>query len=97
MAFVESGRRQTNKAPLIDDSIAASLVDQIDYDFRASFGKPHVSHVIRSRVMDDAIKAWQIDNPRGTVVSLGEGLESQFWRVDNGSMKMTACDFGLVL
>jgi O-methyltransferase involved in polyketide biosynthesis len=83
---------QKNDSPLIDDPIAAKLVEQIDYDFRANFGKQHVSHAIRSRVMDDAIKAWLRSNPHGTVVSLGEGLDSQFWRVDNGSMKWLTVD-----
>ena len=83
---------QLHHTPLVDDPIAAKLVRQIDYDFRGNFGKHHVSHAIRSRVMDDAIKAWQRNHPYGTIVSLGEGLDSQFWRVDNGSMKWLSVD-----
>ena len=77
---------------LIDDPFSADLVDRIDYDFEASFGKPNVSHAIRARVIDDALKLWLEKNPEGTVISLGEGLDSQFWRVDNGSMRWISVD-----
>jgi O-methyltransferase involved in polyketide biosynthesis len=32
------------------------------------------------------------DNPDGTIVALGEGLETQFWRVDNGRMRWLTVD-----
>ena len=83
---------QVRAEPLIDDPISARLVKQIDYDFKASFGKPNVGHAIRSRVIDDAIKAWLAVYPQGTVIALGEGLESQFWRVDNGTMQWLSVD-----
>jgi O-methyltransferase involved in polyketide biosynthesis len=31
-------------------------------------------------------------NPDGTVVALGEGLETQFWRVDNGRVRWLTVD-----
>ena len=77
---------------LIDDPLSADLVDRIDYDFEESFGKPNASHAVRARVIDDALKLWLEKNPEGTVISLGEGLDSQFWRVDNGSMHWISVD-----
>ncbi len=77
---------------LIDDSFSADLVDQIDYDFEGSFGKPNAGHAIRARVIDDALKLWLEKNPEGTVISLGEGLDSQFWRVDNGRLHWISVD-----
>jgi O-methyltransferase involved in polyketide biosynthesis len=36
-------------------------------------------------------------HPAGTVVSLGEGLEGQFWRLDNGRMHWLSIDLPAVL
>ncbi len=77
---------------LIDDLLSADMVDRIDYDFEGSFGKPNAGHAIRARVIDDAINSWLVANPEGTVISLGEGLDTQFWRVDNGSLRWISVD-----
>ena len=77
---------------LIYDPFSADLAGRIDYDFEASFGKPNAGHAIRARVIDDALKLWLEKNPAGTIVSLGEGLDTQFWRVDNGSMHWISVD-----
>ncbi len=83
---------QRVKVPLIEDPMAAALVEQIDYDFEASFGKPNAGHAIRARVFDDAAKAWLWHHPEGMIISLGEGLDTQFWRIDNGSMQWLSVD-----
>jgi len=74
------------------DPLSAQLVSRIDYDFERSFGKPQASHAIRARVADDLIKNWLQGHPDGIIVALGEGLESQFWRVDNGRMRWISVD-----
>ena len=51
-----------------------------------------VFHAVRARVIDDKIKAWLKPNPNGTVIALGEGLETQFWRVDNGRLNWISVD-----
>lgn len=83
---------QKRKDRLIDDPLSADLADRIDYDFKGSFGKPNAGHAVRARVIDDALKLWLEKNPAGTIVSLGEGLDTQFWRVDNGSMHWISVD-----
>ena len=83
---------QKHPYKLIDDPISKELVDRIDYDFEKNFGKPTPSHVVRARLIDDAIKQWLARNPDGTIVALGEGLESQFWRVDNARMQWISVD-----
>ncbi|MBF0587252.1 class I SAM-dependent methyltransferase [Prosthecochloris sp. N2] len=77
---------------LIDDPMSAALVERIDYDFQGSFGKPSAGHAIRARVIDDALRLWQQKYPAGTVISLGEGLDTQFWRVDNGQVRWITVD-----
>ncbi len=41
---------------------------------------------------DAAIRRFLARHPSGTVVALGEGLETQFWRVDNGRMRWVSVD-----
>ena len=83
---------QQVKQPLINDPMAVELLGKIDYDFEARFGKPNVGHPIRSRFFDDAATQWLQRNPQGLVISLGEGLDTQFWRIDNGAMRWLSVD-----
>lgn len=82
----------TRRDRLIDDPMAAELVARIDYDFAASFGKPSVLHAIRARVGDDLVKAYLKDEPAGTVVALGEGLETQLWRAGSPGVRWMTVD-----
>lgn len=85
----EMGRRDR----LIDDPMAADLVARIDYDFAGRFGKPNVAHAVRARVCDDLIRAY-LKRTEGdpVVVALGDGLETQFWRVDDGRVRWFSVD-----
>lgn len=77
---------------LIDDPLSLKVMNSISYDYEGSFGKPKVWHVLRARVFDDAIRRWLDENPEATIVSLGEGLDTQFWRVDNGKINWISID-----
>lgn len=78
--------------PLLIDPMATELVRRIDYDFRARFGKPSITHAIRARFSDELIREFLARRPAAQVVALGEGLETQFWRVDNGSVEWISVD-----
>ncbi len=43
--------------------------------------------LIRARIFDDAVRKFIATNPKSTVVNLGCGLETSFYRVDNGEIK----------
>lgn len=77
---------------LIDDPLAAVLAARLDCDFKDLFGKPSVLHVIRARVGDDLVRAYLAAHPGGTVVALGEGLETQFWRVGSMTCRWISVD-----
>lgn len=66
---------------IIDDDNAVSIYTSIDYDYEKSFGKPEASHAVRSLDFDRAIRDFLRKNPNGTIVNLGEGLETQRFRV----------------
>jgi O-methyltransferase involved in polyketide biosynthesis len=77
---------------LLRDVQAASLVERIDCDFEARFGPPNRLFALRAALLDRALKAWISRHPNGLVVSLGEGLETQAWRVDNGTIRWLSVD-----
>lgn len=68
---------------------AIELVDSIDYPFEQRFGKGGLGQwqALRARRFDEEIRRFTDAHPDGQVVALGEGLETQFWRVDNGRVR----------
>jgi O-methyltransferase involved in polyketide biosynthesis len=64
----------------------------MDYDFTAHFGDPSGSLAVRAAAIDAALRRWLRQHPDGFVVSLGEGLETQRRRVDNGRMQWLSVD-----
>jgi O-methyltransferase involved in polyketide biosynthesis len=76
----------------IKDPRAVEVADAIDYPFARHFGSPDESHVLRALRFDDQVRRFLARHPEGTVVALGEGLETGFWRVDNGSVRWLAVD-----
>src|SRR5262249_7820937 len=64
------------------------LVDRIDYPFEKRFGVAvewqAQWQALRARRFDTEVRRFMRDHPGGAVVALGEGLETQFWRVDDG-------------
>lgn len=81
------------KDRLIDDPWSVHLVDIIDYDFERSFGKPSRGHGVRSRVGDDvAADFLKRFGDRACVVALGEGLETQYWRLGEPEVPWLSVD-----
>ncbi|MEM9630565.1 MAG: class I SAM-dependent methyltransferase [Pseudomonadota bacterium] len=78
---------------LIEDPLAVKLVDKIDYDFPASFGKPSRAHGVRARVGDDLLRDFLSRfGERACVVALGEGLETQYWRLGEPDVHWLSVD-----
>jgi len=74
------------------DPESVRIESAIDYDFSAHFGKPHGSLATRAAEIDRVLHDWLERHPEGIVVSLGEGLETQARRVDNGRMRWLTVD-----
>lgn len=49
-------------------------------------------HAVRVATFDRAVRRFLRSHPAGQVVALGEGLETQFWRVDNGQARWLTVD-----
>lgn len=70
------------------------LVERIDYPFEERFGAAPMAqwHALRVLCLDGEVRRFMADHPGGTVVALGEGLETQFWRVDDGKVRWLTVD-----
>lgn len=74
---------------VLDDPWAVELVDRIDYPFAETFGSGGLGQwqALRASRFDLEVRRFLADTPGGTVVALGEGLETQFFRVDDGRVR----------
>jgi O-methyltransferase involved in polyketide biosynthesis len=74
------------------DPDSVRICDAIDYDFTRHFGDPVGSFAARAAEIDQLLRRWLKSHPDGLIVSLGEGLETQAHRVDNGRMHWLTVD-----
>lgn len=79
---------------VLDDPKAVELVDAIDYPFADRFGGGGLGQwqALRALRFDLEVRRFLGTHPGGQVVALGEGLETQFWRVDNGRVRWLTVD-----
>lgn len=86
------GRRAAAaRAGALTDPVAIEVVDRLDYDF-ADLARGARLHAVRVATFDAAVRRFLGASPAGSVVALGEGLETQFWRVDNGQVRWLTVD-----
>jgi O-methyltransferase involved in polyketide biosynthesis len=80
---------------VLDDRLAVELVERIDFPFAEQFGdgeRLSQWQALRARCFDDAVARFLASHPSGSVAALGEGLETQFWRIDNGRVRWLTVD-----
>ena len=98
---------------LFYDEKAVELVEKIDYDFSTSdmpfqgillnislegnllpiFGLT----ALMAKQFDDKIREYITEHPRASVVNIGAGLDTSFYRVDNGSIRWYDLDLPTVI
>ncbi|OBF91807.1 methyltransferase [Mycobacterium sp. 852002-51163_SCH5372311] len=76
---------------IIDDPMAIVLRDSIDYDYH-HFGRTHQATALRALAFDNGSRDYLDTHPRATVVALAEGLQTSFWRLDNGELTWLSVD-----
>lgn len=69
------------------DPHSVRICNTLDYDFAGRFGTPTGAFSARAAEIDRLARDWLKRHPDGLVVSLGEGLDTQAHRVDNGVMR----------
>ncbi|MFX1517012.1 MAG: class I SAM-dependent methyltransferase, partial [Promethearchaeota archaeon] len=82
---------------ILDDKKSRKIIKRVIDDYpltKIEFEKLHevvdeflgLSIIIRARVFDDFIKQFIEKFPRASIVNLGCGLDTTFYRIDNGSI-----------
>jgi O-methyltransferase involved in polyketide biosynthesis len=79
------------------DPEAERIYASIDYDFEDRFGAANPLFALRASLIDTVLVRWLRRHPDGLIVSLGEGLETQAYRVDNGRMRWLSVDLPEVI
>jgi O-methyltransferase involved in polyketide biosynthesis len=85
--------------PLFFDPSARDILERIDYDF-TRLHVPYKTVVLvcqRAKKLDAVARAFVAEHPRGVVLHLGCGLDSRFWRVDNGQVEWYDLDMPPVI
>ena len=67
---------------IIDDPMAISLMDAIDYDFGKFGFARRQDMALRALAFDNYTRRYLVDHPAATVVALAEGLQTSFYRLD---------------
>jgi O-methyltransferase involved in polyketide biosynthesis len=72
---------------VIDDPMAIRLMDSIDYDFsKFQSSTDRQDLALRALAFDSSTHRYLSDHPAATVVALGEGLQTSFWRLDHAGL-----------
>ena len=76
--------------PMLVDKTALAIIQAVDVDF-ASIAKnvsemSQIAWITRCIIIDEAIRAFLVKYPQGTIVNIGCGLDTTFERVDNGRL-----------
>jgi O-methyltransferase involved in polyketide biosynthesis len=86
---------------LFYDAKAVELIGKIDYDFstrdKVVPGYLSLLFVARAKQFDDKIKDYIAEHPHASVVNIGAGLDTTFYRVDNGLIQWYDLDLPAVI
>lgn len=85
--------------PIFFDPKAKQLLEQIDYDFTGLKVPMQTNMTVRMRAkqMDAYARTFLNNNPRSVILHLGCGLDSRFWRLDNGQVEWYDLDMPEVI
>jgi O-methyltransferase involved in polyketide biosynthesis len=68
---------------ILDDPMAVRIADSLDYDFsRFKIPADRQDLALRALAFDGAARDYLTTHPKATVVALGEGMQTSFWRLD---------------
>ncbi|MFZ7102495.1 MAG: class I SAM-dependent methyltransferase [Peptococcaceae bacterium] len=85
--------------PIIRDEIAVELVAQIDYDF-SKFNDSWMTQTgvaVRTEILDREVKEFIGRHPDTVIINIGCGLDTRYFRVDNGRIRWYDLDLPEVI
>jgi O-methyltransferase involved in polyketide biosynthesis len=77
---------------ILRDAHCNQIYRSLEYDFEGTFGKADGSHAMRSLYFDRLLQAFLNQHPTGVIVNLGEGLETQRFRIDGADALWLSVD-----
>ncbi|MCP4120363.1 MAG: class I SAM-dependent methyltransferase [Bacteroidetes bacterium] len=84
----EISRRRSN---LFNDKKAEEIIGQLDFNKKRAqrnMGEAGMlGMAVRALKMDKAIRDFVYHHPNATILNIGAGLDTAFWRVDNGRLR----------
>jgi len=69
---------------VLRDPTCLEIYRSLPYDYERSFGRAEPSHAVRSVIFDGIVREFVARCPDAVIVNLGEGLETQRFRVPTG-------------
>ena len=89
---------ETKKANgIIKDNKSVEIINCLDYDF-SKYNSPinQALIAIRTEIIDNFVSNFIVQYPNTTVINLGTGLCTRFFRLDNGSIHWIGIDLPVV-
>jgi O-methyltransferase involved in polyketide biosynthesis len=77
---------------IIKDDKAIEIYNSIDYNYFENFGAGEPSHAVRSLIFDREVTKFLDQYPEGFIVNLGDGLETQQFRIPVNSATWLSVD-----
>ncbi|MGB1287853.1 MAG: class I SAM-dependent methyltransferase [Aggregatilineales bacterium] len=79
---------------MFNDPVALAWVERIDYDF-AKYDDAVLTNLgvaIRTEILDEYVREYIELHPTATIVNIGAGLDTRFYRMDNGQITWIELD-----
>ncbi|MBD8506020.1 class I SAM-dependent methyltransferase [Hoyosella sp. G463] len=80
----------------LKDPVAVQVFRSLDYDWE-KFGATAQPNWMRALTFDRVSREFLAKHPAGTIVSLGDGLDTGFFRIDNGTVRWVSVDVAPVV
>src|SRR4051812_17692635 len=89
LPLVARARETQYKKPVLNDVKAAALLDRLNVDRKKLLRNLTEIGILglcyRALKMDEAIKAFLQKHPNGKILDIGAGLDTTYYRCDNGT------------
>ena len=86
---------------IFNDEKAIALVDQLEYDSSPKEAALRLEGVLvmaaRAKQFDDKIRAYLDERPKASIINVGAGLDTTFYRADNGLLRWYDLDLPNVI
>lgn len=91
LPLLARAEESTWKHPILKDAKALELVEKLHFDKHVA--KRHITDIgilglaVRAYKMDAIITKFMLNHPHGKVLNIGAGLDTAFYRCDNGNVQ----------